>query len=117
MKSLKSILFFLFVYGITIPVAAQNKRTQKAYETFNSGEYYDAIDLFKDAYQKITDKKEKLEIAFHIGECYRNIDNPSQSVLWFGKVIAKNIDKPVAYLYYADALKMTERYDEAKMQY
>ena len=117
MKSLKSILFFLLVYGITIPVAAQNKRTQKAYETFNSGEYYDAIDLFKDAYQKITDKKEKLEIAFHIGECYRNIDNPSQSVLWFGKVIAKNIDKPVAYLYYADALKMTERYDEAKMQY
>ncbi len=117
MKSLKSILFFLLVYGLTVPAVAQNKRTLKAYETFNSGEYYDAIDLFKDAYQKITDKKEKLEIAFHIGECYRNIDNPSQSALWFGKVIAKNIDKPIAYLYYADALKKTERYDEAKMQY
>ncbi len=117
MKSIKSILFFLLAYSLAIPGMAQNKRTEKAYETFNSGEYYDAIDLFKDAYQKITDKNEKLEIAFHIGECYRNIDNPAQSALWFNKVISKNIEEPVAYLYYADALRMTERYEEAKLQY
>ncbi|MBN2348980.1 MAG: OmpA family protein [Bacteroidales bacterium] len=96
---------------------AQNKRTLRAYETFNAGEYFKAIDLFKDAYQKVTDKKEKLDIAFYIAECYRKTNKSREAALWYGKVIAKNYEKPIIYLYYADALKMNEEYEEAKNQY
>lgn len=31
---------------------AQRKKAERAYEAFNAGEYYEAIDQFKDAYSK-----------------------------------------------------------------
>jgi peptidoglycan-associated lipoprotein len=96
---------------------AQNKRLQRAYETYDAGEYYLAVDIFKDAYQKITDKKEKVKITFYIGECYRNIDNPKQAAMWYSKAISKEYSDPISVLHYADALKMLGEYDEAKNQY
>ena len=97
--------------------AQSNKRLQRAYETYEAGEYYQAIDIFKDAYQKITDKKEKVKITFYIGECYRNINDPKQASMWYKKVIDKNYEDPAATLYYADMLKMLGEYEEAKVQY
>lgn len=96
---------------------AQNKRLQRAYDTYEAGEYYDAIDIFKDAYQKITDKKEKVKITFYIGECFRKINEPKQASMWYKKVIAKNYEDPSAVLHYADMLKMLGEYEEAKIQY
>ena len=97
--------------------SAQNKKATKAYATFDAGEYYAAIDQFKDAYQKTTDKKEKLHMAFYIAECYRKTDNAPQAALWYGKVIAKDYENPLSILYYADALRMNQNYEEAKAQY
>jgi len=96
---------------------SQNKRLQRAYETYEAGEYFKAIDIFKDAYQKITDKKEKTKITFYIAECYRKIDDPKQASLWYKKVISKDYADPTAVLYYADMLKKLEEYEEAKQQY
>jgi peptidoglycan-associated lipoprotein len=107
------ISFVLFSTG----VSAQSKKAAKAYETFEAGEYFSAIDEFKDAYQKTTDKKEKLRMAFNIAECYRKTDNSSQASLWYGKVVAKDYENPLSILYYADALKMNQNYEEAKAQY
>jgi peptidoglycan-associated lipoprotein len=101
----------------SVQVDAQNKRLQRAYETYEAGEYYQAIDIFKDAYQKITDKKEKVKITFYIGECYRKINDPKQASMWYSKVISKNYENPVAVLYYADMLKMLGEYEEAQQQY
>ncbi len=114
-----SIVFaFLGVLLIsTFESDAQNKRLQRAYETYKAGEYFQAIDIFKDAYQKITDKKEKVRITFYIGECYRHIDNPKQAAMWYKKVISKNYEDPIAILYYADMLKMNGEYELAKEQY
>jgi peptidoglycan-associated lipoprotein len=99
------------------PASAQSKRTAKAYTTYDAGEYFAAIDQFKEAYQKTSDKKEKLHIAYHIAECYRKTDNAPQAALWYGKVIAKDYENPLSILYYADALKMNQNYEEAKAQY
>jgi peptidoglycan-associated lipoprotein len=96
---------------------SQNKRLQRAYDTYNAGEYYQAIDIFKDAYQKITDKGEKVRITFHIAECYRKINDPKQASMWYRKVLSRNYEDPVAVLYYADMLKMLGEYEEAKLQY
>jgi peptidoglycan-associated lipoprotein len=95
----------------------QSKKSVKAFSTFEAGEYYNAIDQFKDAYQKTADKKEKLNIAFHIAESYRLTNNPQQAELWYSKVIAKNYENPIAILRYAEALKMNEEYEEAKIQF
>jgi peptidoglycan-associated lipoprotein len=112
----RTILVILFIIKVD-PAFTQSKKAVKAFSTFGAGEYYAAIDQFKDAYQKTADKKEKLNIAFHIAECYRLINNTQQAELWYSKVIAKNFDNPVAILRYAEALKMNEEYEEAKIQF
>ncbi|MBN1417080.1 MAG: OmpA family protein [Bacteroidales bacterium] len=117
MKMNKILLVIGLMFGICVLVAGQSKKVARAYETFDAGEYYAAIDEFKRAYQQITDKKEKLHIAFNIAECYRITNNPSQASLWYGKVVAKDYENPVAILYYADALKMNQNYEEARAQY
>jgi peptidoglycan-associated lipoprotein len=103
--------------GMALLANAQNRKAVKAYETFDAGEYYAAIDEFKRAYQQISDKKEKLHIAFYIAECYRLTNNAVQAALWYGKVVAKDYENPVAILYYADALKMNQNYEESRSQY
>jgi peptidoglycan-associated lipoprotein len=117
MKVLKYLLIITLIIGCGYPVNAQNKKAIKAYATYDAGEYYNAIDQFKDAYQKITDKKEKLHIAFYIAECYRKTDNPPQAALWYGKIVAKDYENPLSILYYADALRMNQNYEEARSQY
>ncbi len=115
------ILYYLLVLAASLSFStglyAQNKRAIRAYETFDAGEYYVAIDQLKDAYQKTTDKDEKLHIAFYIADSYRITDNPNQAELWFGKVVAREYENPLSILYYADALLMNEKYEEAKAQY
>lgn len=117
MKIRRLLLVSGLLLSISLIVCGQNRKAVKAYETFDAGEYYLAIDEFKRAYQQITDKKEKLHIAFYIAECYRITNNPTQAALWYGKVVAKEYENPVAILYYADALKMNQNYEEARAQY
>jgi peptidoglycan-associated lipoprotein len=117
MKFKHILLFSGLIFGMALSVSGQNRKAAKAYETFNAGEYYAAIDEFKRAYQQISDKKEKLDIAFHIAECYRLTDNSAEAALWYGKVVAKDYENPVAILYYADALKMNQNYEDARAQY
>lgn len=117
MKPIKYILIACMVFSWFQSAEAQNKKASKAYSAYDAGEYYAAIDLFKDAYQNITDKKEKLNMAFYIAECYRKTDNPPQAALWYGKVIDKDYENPLSILYYADALKMNQNYEESKSQY
>lgn len=117
MKLAKYLLVVALITVWCFQAGAQNKKAIKAYATFDAGEFYVAIDQFKDAYQKTTDKKEKLHIAFYIAECYRKTDNAPQAALWYGKVIAKDYENPLSILYYADALRMNQNYEEAKAQY
>jgi peptidoglycan-associated lipoprotein len=117
MRILNKLVLIFLVFVVINPAVAQSKKADKAYSTYEAGEYYAAIDQFKDAYQKTADKKEKLNIAFYIAESYRLTNNPKQSELWYGKVIAKNYENPVAVLRYAEALKMNQEYEEAKIQF
>jgi len=98
-------------------VFPQSKRIQGAFDIYQAGEYFQAIDKFKDVYQKITDKKEKTRITFYIAECYRKINEPKEASLWYKKVIDKGYEDPLASLYYADMLKKLGQYEEAKQQY
>lgn len=117
MNMVKHLLIIVLTAICLIPASAQNKKAAKAYDTYDAGEYYAAIDEFKNAYQKTTDKKEKLNMAFYIAECYRKINNSSQAALWYGKVVAKDYENPLSILFYADALKKNQNYEEAKAQY
>ncbi len=117
MRLSKLIVFVGFLIVAMPQVQAQNRKYTKAYEAYNAREYNKAIDLFKNAYEDITDKKAKTEIVFHIAECYRKTNEPRKAALWYSKAISKKYEDPIAVLYYADMLKMNGEYEEAKVQY
>lgn len=109
-------LIIILAFQIT-DLSAQSKKTGKAFETYEAGEYYLAIDQFKEAYERTMSKTDKLDITFYIAECFRRTNNPAQSELWYSKVLSRNYPNPLATLYYADALKMNQKYEAAKNQY
>ncbi len=65
------LLFILVIFVTTPEVTAQKRKSEKAYSAFAAGEYYDAIDLFKDAYSKTkkADKNTRTELVSMIAEC------------------------------------------------
>ena len=76
------VLFIILLSIITLPeVNAQKRKSERAYAAFNAGEYYDAIDQFKDTYSKTnkSDKNTRTELVFMIAECYRLTNDPKDA--------------------------------------
>lgn len=96
---------------------AQKGKEARGNDAYEAGEYYKAIDLYKDAYQNMADKERKSEILFRIANCYRLINDSRKAELWFKKVVKKEYPNPIIYLYLAEALKMNGEYEEAIEQY
>lgn len=117
MEKLKIFLLPLFLLGAFSVCNAQKGKLLKADQIFNAGEFFDAADKYKDAYNDVSDKTKKAEILFRIGECYRLTSNPAKAEIWYAKAINKNYSNPLVYLYFAQAKLMNQKYDEAKEQF
>ena len=93
-------------------VYAQKRKSEKAYETFAAGEYYNAIDDFKSAYSKAkrSDQNTRAELVFMIAECYRLINDPRNAESWY-RTAARS--KPEAQYWLAEAMKKQEKYQQA----
>ena len=118
MKYQAYLLIILIILLNTAGVLGQKKdKTVKARAAYEAGEYAVAADLFKDAYNKISDKEVKNEIIFLIAECYRITDAPDKAEIRYKQAIQKEYPNPIIYLRYADALRMNEDYDDALEQY
>jgi len=112
------LLFFLICTSAT-DVYSQGRRDKaaKANAAFEAGEYFDAIDLYKTAYNKIKDRNKKKDIIFKIAECYRITRQARKSELWYKKCIQQDYQDPLIYLYYGQMLMMSENYEEASEQF
>jgi peptidoglycan-associated lipoprotein len=117
MRNLKIIGIILLIAITATSTFAQRKKIEKADNAFNTGRYFEAIDLYKFAYGKVDDKKLENELIFQTALCYRYIDEVRQAGIWFNKAIRRGIENPLAYLYHADALLASEEYEEAKQNY
>ncbi len=111
----------LFVFSMFILIhsasVAQISVYNKANTYYENGQYYQAIDLLRDAYSKVTDNNIKTEITFQVSECYRKTNQPRKAEMWYKKAIQKKHSNPAIYLYYADALKMNEKFEDAIENY
>ncbi|MCF8334986.1 MAG: OmpA family protein [Bacteroidales bacterium] len=96
---------------------AQMKFYDEAEEAYQAGQFYEAVEMYRDAYDKIPGSEIKDEITFKIAECYRKTSQPRKAELWYSKAIKRDYDNPLIYLYYADALKTNEKFDEAIENY
>ena len=106
-------LTFIMISGLM----AQKDVTSKADNAFESGKYFEAIDLYKYAFAKARDKEQKAEIIFKTAECYRMVQDNNQSEVWYQKAIKKKYTNPIAILYLADAMRANAKYAEALVEY
>ena len=120
-KGLKKNLFILIVIVLSSisfnTFSQRTKLTDRADKAFEVYEFFNAIELYKNAYKKETNKKEKAYMTFQIAQCYRFINNTTKAEAKYRSAIAKKHDNPIAYLYYADMLKINVKYKEAEEQY
>ena len=75
MKKELIIILALFTF---LSVFAQKNKMQRAYETYNSGEYHEAIDLLTEAYNLT---KDRVENALHGPDCDKYLG------IWIGNDI------------------------------
>ena len=117
---MRSILIFcitIILISSTSGYTQRRKNTYKADKAFESGEYFEAAERYQKKYSKTRNRTQKGEIAFKIAECYRKLNEPRQMERYYRSAIRRKYKDPVAVLYYADALKMNEDYEEAVEQY
>ncbi|MCB8964745.1 MAG: OmpA family protein [Bacteroidales bacterium] len=113
----KGILFLAVALIVSSAATAQTNKLNRADAFYKAGGYYEAIDLYKDDIDKIKDKTELSKYLYKIGNCFRLIGNARQAELWYQKAILRQCPDPRVFFYYAEVLKMGEKYDEAIEQY
>jgi peptidoglycan-associated lipoprotein len=112
MKKSITLLVVLLLFITLHDVCAQNRRAERAYETFAAGEYYNAIDDFKRAYSRTnrSERDARIELAFMIAECYRLINDPGNAETWYRQAARS---KPEAQYWLAESMKKNGKFQEA----
>jgi len=99
---------------ISNPVEGQKKqKDSKAQAAFEAGEYFEAIDLYKNAVNKVSDNDQKTAILFKIGECYRILGDARSAELWYKKAVREDYQDPIIFLRYAQMMLVNEKYPES----
>lgn len=73
----KTILFILAV--LCLSGCSVQKQIKRADKKFAIGEYYNAADIYKQCYSRLSSQKDRVQkgyVAYQQGECYRLINNP-----------------------------------------
>ncbi len=117
MNHQKSVFLVFILLVSTLSVFAQPRDIKNGLEFYDLGEWAKARDLLKDGYTDIKDKELKAEVTFKIAECYNKTYNYRVAESWYNRAIRRGYENPEAILYYADMLKMNEKYDEALIEY
>lgn len=72
-------IIYIFIAFITLSSCSIQQRIKRADKKFAIGEYYEAADIYKSCYSRLSTKKDrelKGYVAYRQGECYRLINNP-----------------------------------------
>jgi len=110
------IIFFLLIAAVSFQDSfAQKRKSERAWASYNAGEYYDAIDLFKNAYSKSrkADKATRTELGYMIAECYRLTNDPRNAETWYKLAVRSSVSKPEAEYWLAESLMKNGKYQEA----
>ncbi len=114
MKRLIFLIILLIIAGLQ-DLPAQKRKSERAFASFKAGEYYDAIDKFKDAYSKSkkADKATRTELGFMVAECYRLTNDPKNAETWYRLAVKSAFSKPEAQYWLAESLKKDGKYQQA----
>jgi len=100
------------------PLEGQKKqKDSRAQAAFDAGEYFEAIDLYKNAVNKVNDRTQKTAILFKIGECYRILGDARSAELWYRKAVREDYQDPIIFLRYGQMMLINEKYEEAEAEF
>jgi peptidoglycan-associated lipoprotein len=114
MKRIILLIILLIIASLQESVS-QKRKAERAYSAFNAGEYFDAIDEFKDSYSRTnkTDKASRTELVYMIAECYRLTNDPKNSETWYKLAVKSSNSRPEAQYWLAESLKKNGKYQQA----
>ena len=120
MHIFKRTIFLAILAALIFSVPAEAQKKQKdarAQAAFDEGEYFEAIDLYKNVYNKVNDKEQKIAILFKIGECYRILGDARSAELWYKKAVREDYQDPIIFLRYGQMKLVNEKYEEAEEEF
>ena len=109
--------FVMVLIALGTSVFAQSKATKDADQMFKAKRYYEASQLYKDAYSKEKTNSGKKLILFRIGYSYYKIEDYDNAKGWLSKAIKSGYKDPEAQYYYAKTLRRMGLYDEAVVEF
>ncbi len=117
MRAVKSVIILILFFSASTFLQAQSKKIKKVDDIFSAGEYFKASEKYTKLYSKAKTKVVKAELAFKLGECYRKMNVPKKAEKWYKRAVRNRYQDPMAVCYLADAMKMNEKYADAKVTY
>lgn len=110
----KRLFLAVFVCIFTLNGFSQSKNTEKADEEYRAEAYLQALEEYKDAYQKESSNTVKAYIVYQIAECFRKINDTENAKTWYKRSIQLKHNNPKQYLYLGMALMEDGNYTEAQ---
>ncbi|MDR1652514.1 MAG: OmpA family protein [Prevotellaceae bacterium] len=115
---MKKIFFLIIILLTVLSSCSIQKRIKKADDKFAYGEYYQAANMYRSIYRRISAKDKNLRgaVAFKQAEAYRLINNPRAELAYQNAVRYKYPDS-LLYFHYAEMLRMNGKYAESAQNY
>ena len=115
MNVFKWIVFLLLGYSLFS--CASGNLSRVAYTSKEIGEYHKAIEKYRKANKKEKSREKRMEYAYAIGECYRQIGDYEMAALYYRNAVRRNHPDPRALLWNAEMLRASQKYEEALENY
>ncbi|MCK9254906.1 MAG: OmpA family protein [Bacteroidales bacterium] len=113
---MKRIVFFITAILIPILLISQSSLISKGDEYYNTFQYELAKDYYLKAVPSLKSQEDKASVNYKLGICFKNLGDTDKSEMYF-KISQKNyikgVIKPDVLLFYADALRMNGKYEDA----
>jgi len=118
MKNFKKLaLTTTAIIAFAFSISAQKNFLKDAEVAYNNHQYFNAIELYKQAYVKEKKAAVKTKILFKTGSSYQEINDLKGAETYYSKAIKAKYPDPIVYLKLADALKAQSKYEEAIVEY
>jgi peptidoglycan-associated lipoprotein len=118
MKNLKKLaLTTIAIIAFVFSVSAQKNYLKDADMAYENHQYFNAIELYKQAYTKVKKADAKSRILFRTGDAYHQINDLKGAETYYSKAIKAKYSDPIAILNLADVLKAQQKYPEAIVEY
>lgn len=93
------------------------KKLEQADLAFDNRQYFNAVELYKQAYTSVKKAEMKAKVLYRTGYAYHEINDMKSAETYYQKAISAKYPDPVAVLRLADCLKAQGKYPEAITEY